>query len=1349
MSEAGRVSITPAEIIREFTFLNRTQDIEKKAKDLTERQLREEMRRGSAFNPLNWARKIRLRVGEEYYRQVYTQRAREAMLANNNSYLEMDVVRNAAINPQHNVAQEREAGQATIERVREEGLIEGESVAEAQGELKEMMIREIIRPAVEGRITDLPQAQTALRSFIETHQNDAQIQAIFGRDTSQFGRLAEYFATDLMETAEAIKGDLASHKYAIDQLDNLVKIKLANTRWAAETQARFTLADRAIRWAESRRLTGALINPATLGAGFAIGIYGAMRAAGIGGKALQTFAPGVGAIPGALFAGFRRNYDLKVDRASHQRERTYNEQIPQGATRREALERFAYHTSSVNELLNGGGQELTTGTERKSVAGLLSADLSDSQITNREAVIRRMAEIQTRLDFSARENVDLITYAGRAGVEQGRLALIRAVAQGRETLKKAGVADSEIEQILNNFRGEWNSRFIQNTEQQNRAFSHFRLRNAVVAGVFGGAAGLGAGFVSREVLEGAIGFAREHLKEESIPSIPGGVSVPTEAKVLPLVPDSTPGLETKIPEGASWIPDPEKPGVFDLKGPNGEILVKDANFRPNGFMQYNQNGSIPDEFIHQIEGEKFVPKEVNRPVFGPDGLWDKNISTVNRTEWYAYNTPFSERNELKFFTIQDGDKVTFDTTSMKDAFQTSNKPPSINVPDVINNHELSWRFTMADGKSVVVSDGADGAFDGRLILDPNADGNLHINPADLNSMTLSDFSRIIMNQEALHTGTGGNATEFHNNLGVWNLGGPNSETGYISAGRLVEQNGAKVWQSFATIRGTGTPPPEIPGTIIEKIPTFTPEISMPPPPPEFIPFAGDKFEAPFIPIPFAPRHPLEKMDAGVGIPEPPPVFYYGGESLTEAQSWIKQHPEAHKSYRKIKDASGNQIWVDAEGKPIVRNVEKEREEIEAYLKKLETTDPSHSALIHELTANQSPMKNTTRVVVNVPAWMEGKNLYRLLDQYTKQIDKNGNELDANLYEINIIVNRKKGTPADNSVGEIEKFKADTKAKGKNYNINYVDVEFDEPFNNVGNARRVITDITLIRSLARTSQTDQLYIESEDGDLVNVDPKTVINLIESLDNNPHLDAVRGIQDRLPEAMMENDYLFLYRRAQDFKEMLLRRGAYRPERNPRANYTWNRVITGGWNTGFTAQAYAMIGGYNPYQTKGEDMIMGERFSMARGDGIMPNTDVIGKVPTRSDSSPRRYIWEAASGKAAYGPDFEDESVNKELRDKSPEELMQSISHLARLDDPNASFFQAMLNNEFQFIRATTPNEEKAQSVTQFALMSLGFKREDYEFKNSKLIILEWANVKNALNNYRVRHKIPPKQEKKPEV
>ena len=685
-------------------------------------------------------------------------------------------------------------------------------------------------------------------------------------------------------------------------------------------------------------------------------------------------------------------------------------------------------------------------------------------------------------------------------------------------------------------------------------------------------------------------------------------------------------------------------------------------------------------------------------------------------------------------------------------------PNPIDVQQAIKSGETGFAISLPSTYSEPIWIPTDSH--GLLRLDPNSTEAIYAlgkNGTKTDTgLTMHDLYAILINKNAMpdHGATNFSATEVHHLQAVFNLGDSKGGWGRIEAGRLVTNpDGSYTLQAFATIRGSGIPPANnnIPGateyTITPpeiRVPTHLIETAVPRP--TFKTVELPQVEQFGIATPFAPRYPLEELGEPVSLPEPP-MYYYGGESLEAAQDWLRANPRAHKPYRKIRGADGTETWVDSDGKSVTRSVEKEKNTIEEFLSEIKTADPNHYAEIERLAASLPPMKAETRVAVNIPAWMEGGNIYHLLEEYTRQTDENGNPLNPNRYEINIIINRQTGTPADNSVAEVERFI--NTGDNRKFQIHYVDIQFEPPFNNVGNARRVITNTTLLRSTQRPTRSGPLYIESEDADLIRVDPRTVTNIIQKLDANAYLDAVRGLQDRLPETMMQNDYLFVYRRAWDFQELLLRRSAYRPERNSAANFTWNRVITGGWNTAYTAEAYALIGGYNPFITKGEDMIMGERMSMARGDGTLPNTDVVGKVPTRTDSSPRRFIYEAVTGKGAYSEAFEDPIANAEIRNETPEELLAKIAWLSRIDNSNQKMFEQLLDNDYQFVKAMTPDPSTANTVETEILTYLGFKPPtagktgDFILSpEGNLHITNWSNIQAALNGYRARHQTPLK-------
>lgn len=860
---------------------------------------------------------------------------------------------------------------------------------------------------------------------------------------------------------------------------------------------------------------------------------------------------------------------------------------------------------------------------------------------------------------------------------------------------------------------------------------------------------------------------------------------------------------TQIPEGTIWIDGRNGAHTLIVADRPDVVLIPDAKII-DGEFTWDKNYTYPeydsrigarvDGLYSQIkistEGTGPVISTETKPILGENGEWERINRSIDTREWYSYDQPGSQGNELKLHTHKQGNGVVLDMSHMNSAYQNGLEPNPINVQEVIQNKESGFYFSLPglSKEGVWVPDGADGEWDGKLFLNPEDTNPEHIvTLPDGQTFQLGEFSKIVLNEQALANLPEGNiATELYGNEEVFALG-QNNEAGFIEAGRITNQNNQDVLQAFATIRGAqpladviekpgeSIPVISIDTPLTEKLPII--EIT-PPQPVEDIHFSTPYTETyttteitkegppPIIPIGFAPRETLEPVSQE-DEPFIPPGYegqYYGGASLEGAQSWLKSRPHAHKPYTRVQQPDGSFKWVDKDGKEIVRSVNKERDQILSFLNELKTTDPNHYTTLERLLEKwqtnerkMKPMSNETRVSVNIPAWMEGKRMYEVLQQYTQQVDSNGNPLDPKTYEINIIVNRKTGSDPDNSVAEIERFISDT---GEKFQINYIDVEFDPPFNTVGNARRVLTNLTLMRSIARPNQTGPLYIESEDADLDFIDPKTVTNIIHKLDENPYLDAVRGIQDRNPDKMMANDYVFLYRRMQDFKEMLIRRQSYRPENNPNFKFSWNRVITGGWNSAYTAEAYALIGGYPGSESMGddrnvvpwamgEDMVIGERISMARGNGSLPNTQVIGKVSSRSDSSPRRYIYEAASGQAAYGPDFENESVNDKIREMTPEELLLEVKKWERIDTTNQGDFEQMLNSEYNFIRTTTPNLEEAQEVARMALLWLGFKRDDYEFYDlttgagiteNRLRIKNISNVKAALENYRLRHPSP---------
>ncbi|MDO8498424.1 MAG: hypothetical protein Q7S44_01435 [bacterium] len=1421
---------TVQEIRRDFVIARRDVDIRKRAAELAEEQLRGEMRRGSAFNPLNWPRKIRLRILEEYYRQQYIGRAESAMIANNNSYLDMDVVHNAMKNANENIDRERVAGRSKVEQIKtqaQEGInLEGTTLREATGALKESIMSDIIRPIVNGadspllgaQIQNAADVQRVLRAFVEQHQNNPDVQAIFGRDATQFGRLANYFASDILETAEAVRADLAAHKYAIEQLNEVVRIQLANTSWAAETQANFNQVDRAVAWAERHRLTGILINPATIGIAFSLGTYGLMRAANMGAKAM-VWVPGAGMLAGGLFAAFRRNYDLKVDRASYQVENVaYNAQFDSNtAHRREALQRYDYNVASVNELLNGGGQEMLTTTDRRSMQELLAADLTVA--ANQEALTRRMTEIRTRLDFSAREKVDLIKFTGgrpdvygRTLVEQGRLELVKAIVQSTKALRDAGLSEVDITALSNRFSGEWSNRFTKNREQQDRAFAHYRLRNAIGAGVFAGVAGFAGGLITQEawaqigrhvfnqqigdtVLEKltkgdlswnpldwmnptrAQGFASDTAKE--LYNHPGNTPISHDLTMRTFFDQSTGEhkvdfLDTNqhqitgppmhlTPDGhiitsgdVSNLPSNVRQFVEGSGWQNHAYTNPDLNIHEKiqDYISGNQHEIFThgntiinlDAPNHTIAIEDWPTKTIAHGIINPDGsfTFDKANPENANIDWTVFtdrlhNEAWGIHTEIINSQASGGTVLDQLLSQNPDALKTRGiietdqfkKTWNFHVlrPDIVSatgNHthnELTLHLggeyqvgVMKDGQ-VIPGDLRHGMGNpGELNFGGEIHGGLiqsHLTgvaPADdpqldrliqnNHGLRLSDMvfvvdltngKQIMVPSDAL-----GNAklpTELFDPSnghlrGVESIASAfleKQDGTLLKAGDLVNSGqvpGGTILHSLTSERflpGEVPPLPPVTHEIINIDPPNATEFT-PPPPTELAP-------PPIIPIPFAPRHPLEPIDRRIII------YYPGGEPTAEERSFYEQR-------RSPRLNSNPQGTLNA------------NEEIDWYLSQ---QSPEYKQELERMNSTiGEPMTSECRVAVCIAAasHQEGKNIYKTLLQYTDQRDSKGNLIDPGKYEIILFLNRPDGTTPDNTASEVKKFQREH----PEIKARIIEKVFParQP---MGIISKYVADMALLRSRKRTNPIHaDLIMATNDADAELVSKGYINAIIRDYENpqKKHIDAALGKIDWDPESFIQYPGFHVANRFIQYIDATIRHSpSKRAIGSSGANFTMKSSI------------YAAIGGYIEDHGAGQDVDLSKMIKdgrRPRNGGLTKDNFPIDYInPAWIVTNPRRGVSYYRQGRpiVRQWSDFDSRQGIRENDWRSKTVAAESIDtmdieHLQ--NDINATI-------EDYGVGVNSDNVKRA----------LGFLNIKYKVESGKVILIDISKLKEDLREY----------------
>lgn len=185
----------------------------------------------------------------------------------------------------------------------------------------------------------------------------------------------------------------------------------------------------------------------------------------------------------------------------------------------------------------------------------------------------------------------------------------------------------------------------------------------------------------------------------------------------------------------------------------------------------------------------------------------------------------------------------------------------------------------------------------------------------------------------------------------------------------------------------------------------------------------------------------------------------------------------------------------------------------------------------------------------------------------------------------------------------------------------------------------------------------------------------------------------------------------------------------------------MVSGGWCTAYTAEAYAISGGHDPFSKTGEDTGLGENLSVFRSNNDNSlELDTGQHVTTRSDSSPRRFLYEMVTKENAYAPgNFDDPEVNARIRELTIDELLERTKHLSRLNSENTSMFEKILLKQVVRARGKVP-QDKFKGFVSTLFWLLGFKPEDYEYTgdvDAPFKIKNWQNIAECLEDYRQRH------------
>jgi len=820
------------------TIINRTDAVEKSARRASEQQVRAKQRKGNPWNPIHWPRKLRFKFGEEFYRQRGIQRARDAIVKNDNTFIQMDTIKNKVLDEKSGQQADKAEARAKIEQiVSQDNPRQG--IAEiAQSQVKELLSKEIFRPIIEGTVTTEKEVQDMLRNFVVEHQHNPnllvrrQIKKIFGSKATQFGRTAEYFATDILEIGNLVKNDQQENGWPLDELNNHIDFRLANTNWGADTAPYMNRVDKwiiknrsenapfirkSLAAALARR--GIVFNEAIVGALASVGTFFTYR--GIA-RAVAALSTGIGA--GFFIGATQRNRNLKLDMASHRTDHEYGAQtsdltrkVTDFIDTRKKLERYRYDLVSSNDLLHGNADRDDSLYTQLGLNDLLKADVSTKE--NRQQLIHLLAETQERLSYSAKEKVGLIQYSSEQEVEQERLTLIKKVTEGIEHLVASGMTETQVAQAIKEQMSRYEKHFADTSRKQDKRFRRFRFRSSITMGLFGGAVGFATGLATQQGIA-EISRATGHPTKSTLIEEWSGHKQ-TSDQTQNVIADALQSHKTSGRIGdVTFHIDKKGDILFDVPGKSSTV---GAVYHPDNNTLVFQ-GDIRAQFPE-------IYDQLQSANISTDILYPKYTTSIaDGWKWFNNGTAAPDHNELLLYDARAGHNgVKFDMTTMTQNGSSLNGQ-YIDVSTLMGQNKAVFAFWNPQDPNhpILVR-----AQDGILSLNKSAQTNNTV------EVWMNNGWKKVPNADIAHTVLGelGNfkdSSEANNQ--EWILKYNVSAVALDDQGRIVD--------SFASIHGQPSASEQV--TTILHLPN--------------IPKAPEGQEAAVVALPFTPRRPLRSVE---------------------------------------------------------------------------------------------------------------------------------------------------------------------------------------------------------------------------------------------------------------------------------------------------------------------------------------------------------------------------------------------------------------------------------------------------------------------------------------------------------
>ncbi|MEK7543928.1 MAG: hypothetical protein AAB557_03605 [Patescibacteria group bacterium] len=448
-------------------------------------------------------------------------------------------------------------------------------------------------------------------------------------------------------------------------------------------------------------------------------------------------------------------------------------------------------------------------------------------------------------------------------------------------------------------------------------------------------------------------------------------------------------------------------------------------------------------------------------------------------------------------------------------------------------------------------------------------------------------------------------------------------------------------------------------------------------------------ELPYAPYTLLWRTPLEAPTLhtmpGITPPDfsPPEYFTYGGEQvfLTKNEYEDRRSPTLADSGVKLN----------------------QQEELSWYLSTLTEEDRAHLDVL--LSQYNSPVPDSIKAVVAIPANKEGQNIYTTLMQYAKQKDLKDAPLDPSTYQMVIYDNRVKGSTADATRAEVMRFKNEH----PEMNIVYLEHILDQK-PTIGRIRRNLTNSILKRMEQRNPSLPSVAIISNDADSVNIPDRYVATVMDTFNHNARLDAITGRYDFPQEVYKNYPVLFATERAWQLMDAIVRH-----------NEQSGVPQLMGANSAVHSGTLAAIGGYNPKSTLGEDLEVGWMIQAARKSDP---TRFHFSNALKLETDPRRAIYKYLQG-AGLLDRYTDFADNTDIRGLSWQE-MATRAEEAYSREKLAESLSRMRNELYPWLKKSNP-----EALDRYFKRAMDFLGITFEIDNEKVMITDDSVLRAGIN------------------